>query len=285
MNEPGTNNRPSAARGLCLLFLCISSNATAGQYPLWEAGAGIGLLSIPDYRGADEQRVYALPVPYFIYRGDRFRVDRDKLRGLLLRNRNWEFTVSASAGVPVRSNDNDAREDMPDLDPTVELGPQINVTLAGSRDADYQLDLRMPLRQVWGVDWPHLHSVGRVFSPVLNYDLRDRWPGRGWRLGLQVGPQFADGDYMRYYYGVDEQFSRPDRSVYSPSSGYAGVQSTVSLSRRFDSYWVGVFARVTDLHGAAIADSPLVRRKTNLIGGLGLIRVFGRSSKRVEAEQ
>lgn len=267
------------------LLLCISSTAIAGQYPLWEIGAGVGLLNIPDYRGSDEQRGYALPIPYLIYRGERLRVDRDKLRGLLLQGQNWEFTISASAGVPVKSEDNAARLGMPNLDPTVELGPQINITLAGSRDTAYQLDLRLPLRQVWAVDWPHLHSVGRIFSPVLNFDLRNRWPGPGWRLGLQAGPQFADSDYHRYYYGVDPDFSSTDRPAYSAAGGYGGLQGTVSLSRRFDSFWVGSFLRVTNLNGASIEDSPLVRRKTNLMGGVGVSWVFGRSSTRTEADE
>ena len=274
----------SAGYVLSLLF-CISGAAGAGQYPLWEIGAGVGLLSIPDYRGSDEQRFYTLPIPYLIYRGERLRVDRDKLRGLLLQGENWEFTISASAGVPVKSDDNDARRGMPNLDPTVELGPQINITLAGNREAAYQLDLRLPLRQVWAVDWPHPHSVGRIFNPVLNFDLRDRWPGPGWRLGLQAGPQFADGDYHSYYYGVDPVYSRADRPAYSAEGGYGGLQGTVSLSRRFDNFWVGAFLRTTDLHGAIIEDSPLVRQETNLMGGLGVSWIFGRSSTRVEADE
>jgi len=193
--------------------------------------------------------------------------------------------ISANAGVPVKSNNNDARRGMPNLDPTVELGPQINITLAGSRGADYQLDLQLPVRQVWAVDWPQLHSVGRIFSPMLNLDVRNRWPGQGWRLGLQAGPQFADSDYHGYYYGVDPTYSRPDRPAYSASGGYGGMQGTVSLSRRFDNFWVGAFFRATDLHGAVIDDSPLVRQKTNLMGGLGVSWIFSHSSSFVETNE
>ncbi|MDT8388844.1 MAG: MipA/OmpV family protein [Thiogranum sp.] len=284
MNEAGSVSNQVAFYVACWLF-CTSGVAGARDYPLWEAGAGVGFLSIPDYRGAEEQREYALPIPYLIYRGERLRVDREKVRGLLLETQRWELNISAGAGVPVNSNDNAARKGMPDLHPTVELGPQINITLAGSRDSAYQLDLRLPVRQVWAVDWPGLRSVGRVFSPVLNYDLRNRWLGPRLRLGLQAGPIFADGDYHRYYYQVDPAFSRADRPAYSAGGGYAGSQGTISLSQRFDGYWVGAFVRVSDLHGAVIEDSPLVRQKTNLFGGVAVSRVFGRSAKRVEAEE
>jgi hypothetical protein len=37
--------------------------------PLWEVGAGVGVLNLPDYRGAESRSNYVLPVPYFIYRG------------------------------------------------------------------------------------------------------------------------------------------------------------------------------------------------------------------------
>jgi len=284
MVDSGPMSRRFAGYALCFLF-CTGGSAIAEQKPLWELGAGVGLLSIPDYRGSDEQRFYALPIPYLVYRGKILRVDRDKLRGLLLHGERWEFAISANAGVPVKSDNNDARRGMPNLDPTVELGPQINITLAGSRDADYQLDLQLPVRQVWAVDWPQLHSVGKIFSPVLNLDVRNRWPGQGWRLGLQAGPQFADRDYHSYYYGVDPAYSRPDRPAYSASGGYGGMQGTVSLSRRFDNFWVGAFFRATDLHGAVIDDSPLVRQKTNLMGGLGVSWIFSHSSSLVETNE
>lgn len=271
-----------ATYALCVM-LASSGKVLAGDYPLWEVGAGVGVLSFPDYRGSDEQRSYVLPLPYLIYRGERLRVDRDKLRGLLLQGERWEFNISANAGVPVDSDDNDARSGMPDLDPTVELGPQLNVTLAGGRSGAYQLDLRLPVRQVWGLDWPDMNRVGLLFTPTLNLDLRNSWPGSGWRTGLQLGLQYADNDYHDYYYGVAPVYSRADRPAYSASGGYGGLQSTLSLSRRFDDFWVGAFVRATDLHGTRIEDSPLVRRDTNLMGGVGISWIFGRSSTRVEA--
>lgn len=272
-------------RACCIfsLWFAVSGSLPAAEYPLWEIGAGVGVLSFPDYRGSDKQRSYVLPLPYLVYRGERLRVDRDKLRGLLLSGDNWEFNLSANAGVPVKSDDSDARTGMPDLDPTVELGPQLNVTLAGGRRDTYQLDLRLPVRQVWALDWPDLNGVGWLFTPTLNLDLRNSWPGPGWRTGLQLGLQYADSDYHDYYYGVAPVYARVDRPVYNTSGGYGSLQGTLSLSRRFDTFWVGTFVRATDLHGSSIEDSPLVRRKTNLMGGVAISWILGRSATRVEA--
>ena len=57
--------------------------AVAEEEPLWEAGLGVGALSFPDYRGSDERQLYPVPVPYFVYRGDFFKADRDGVRGEL----------------------------------------------------------------------------------------------------------------------------------------------------------------------------------------------------------
>jgi hypothetical protein len=42
-----------------------------------------------------------LPIPYFIYRGDFLKIDRQRIRGLFLKSRYAEFDVSVNA-VPVR---------------------------------------------------------------------------------------------------------------------------------------------------------------------------------------
>ena len=58
----------------------LAEKSEAGQLPLWEAAVGLVGFSFPDYRGSDETRFYALPFPYFIYRGDVFKMDRDRVR-------------------------------------------------------------------------------------------------------------------------------------------------------------------------------------------------------------
>ncbi len=57
-----------------------------------------------------------------------------------------------------------------------------------------------------------------------------------------------------------------------------------SLSKRFPKYWVGAYVRYDMLSGAAFDDSPLVRRKSYLAGGIGIAWMLGESKKRVESE-
>jgi outer membrane scaffolding protein for murein synthesis (MipA/OmpV family) len=61
--------------GLCLAF--AAQTLAAAERPLWEAGIGITALQFPDYRGSDENGTYPVPFPYFVYRGEFVRADRD----------------------------------------------------------------------------------------------------------------------------------------------------------------------------------------------------------------
>ena len=109
--------RLALAAALCV----VAGIACAEERPLWELGAGGFAFAQPDYRGADEGRGYVLPIPYVAYRGDRFRVDREGIRGLLFESDRVEFDLSLFATPPVKSNDNTARAGMNDLDPTIEI--------------------------------------------------------------------------------------------------------------------------------------------------------------------
>ena len=69
--------------GLAVLVPVFSlpNIAAAAEKPLWELGVGLAFLQLPDYRGSDENRLYLLPYPYFIYRGDIVQVDQERVSG------------------------------------------------------------------------------------------------------------------------------------------------------------------------------------------------------------
>ncbi|GEM_PF-3538551 len=77
--------------------LAFGSLAHAEKLPLWEAGFGIAPVTFPDYRGANQQSAYVLPFPYFIYRGDRFKVDRSGPRSVLFENERLQLDLSINA--------------------------------------------------------------------------------------------------------------------------------------------------------------------------------------------
>lgn len=277
-----TTSRLLAAAVLGLLVVPLAH--AQRQLPLWEAGVGVAGLTLPDYRGSDERTNYVFPLPYFIYRGEFFKLDRDGAQGILFKRRGVELDISLNIGNPVKSDKNAARQDMPDLNPTFEIGPRLLVDLVGSRFEKFQLQFQLPVRTVTEIDWPHLRHVGWLANPLLNADFRDIRTS-GWDLGMQAGPLFADRSYHQYYYQVDPQFARPDRPAYEAKGGYSGTQFSVGLSKRFDKWWVGGFVRYYDLHGAEFEDSPLVKQRSALLAGFGVAYIFAASGTRVLAER
>jgi len=269
-----------AASGLLLSAPVLALD----EYPLWEAGVGIGALSLPDYRGADERTHYVFPLPYFIYRGEFLRVDREGAQTLLYRGPRAKFDLSLSAANPAKSDENRAREGMRDLNPTFEVGPRFTYRLAGAPHADYELTFQLPVRTVAEVDWPHVRHVGWLTNPLLNLDIRNV-AGTAWNMGIQTGPVFATRSYHEYYYGVDPQYARAGRPAYEADGGYSGTQVSVGGSRRYKKWWMGAFVRYYDLHGSAMADSPLVKRKNSLFAGLGFAYIFAESSRKVLADR
>ena len=94
--------RRRAPLGACGAVLALlATSAQAEEKPLWEFGLGVGALDFPDYRGSDETQVYPVPVPYFVYRGQFLKADRDGLRGKLFDREYVELSLSVNATIPV----------------------------------------------------------------------------------------------------------------------------------------------------------------------------------------
>jgi MipA family protein len=255
----------------------------AEQKPLWEFGLGGGVLAFPDYRGSDEMQLYPVPWPYFVYRGPFLKADRDGLRGELFDREYAEFSLSVSATIPVNSEDNAARRGMPDLKPTFEIGPSLELHLWHTADREVKLDLVMPLRVPITIE-SSPRSLQWVFAPRLNIDF-DNVGGRdGWDFGAGVGPVFAADRFHEYFYSVPARFATPDRPEYHADGGYSGMHALAALSKRFPKYWVGAFLRYDWLGGAQFEDSPLVRRRNYLAGGIGIAWMIGESKRKVEEE-
>ncbi len=253
-----------------------------GEKPLWEAGAGAAVLDFPDYRGANERHTLVLPFPYLVYRGDFLKADKDSVRGQFYKDDRFDLHLSVNGSIPVESEDNSARRGMPDLDPTLEIGPNLTVNL--KRTDTMHLNLRFPVRAVIATDLSHVHDEGWVFQPQINVDYYDLFPGPGWNLGFAAGPLFGNRRYHNYFYGVAPQFATADRPAYEAPAGYAGLQAIAALSKRYESFWVGGFVRADTLSGAVFDSSPLVKDKQNYSVGFAVAWIFSRSSKMVVAD-
>jgi MipA family protein len=258
-------------------FLAALSLAAHGEdLPLWEAGLGLAGLGAPDYRGSAKRSTYLVPVPVFVYRGDILQIDRERMRGLIFRYDAVELDLSVAGSVPVRSEDNPAREGMPDLDPILELGTSLNLRLVNSQNRT--LKLRIPVRAQIASDFHSIHSAGVVTNPNLNLDVR---MDDGWRMGFVAGALFASRRNHGYYYDVAPEFAREGRPAYQAPGGYSGAQFIVALSRRFGAYFIGGFVKQDVLRGAAFQSSPLVQRLNGTSVGIALTWTFAKSARLV----
>ena len=255
--------------------------AGAVEKPLWEIGLGLAGVHFPDYRGSDQSNFYLLPLPYIAYRGKLLRADSDGARAILFAGKRVTVDISVSASVPTRSQHNDARQGMPDLAGTFEIGPNLNVELWQSADRRMKFEFRVPLRQAITLQ-SHPKSAGLTLSPNINADVRD-FIG-GFKLGALIGPLFGNQRQHQYFYGVAPEFATPERPAYDAPGGYSGWRAIAALSRRYGNLYVGGFVRHDDLRGASYAASPLVRSERAFTAGFGMSWIFAASNERVVAD-
>lgn len=256
---------------LPFVFLLMFTPAHAAPPALWEMGLGVGAVSFPDYRGSDQQKTFVLPVPYFIYRGEHFSVDRRGIRGRVFSAQGMTINLSADVGVPASSKDGDARQGMPDLNLALHIGPSLEFSL--SETATAAVKLKLPAQYVIPLDLSSARGAGWFFFPHVNYI-----HSAAWSFGAAFGPLFGTRSYHEYYYGVSPQYANPERPNYQADAGYSGTRLSMTLSRRFDHQWFGAFIRYEYLGGAAYRDSPLMRRNHSVVAGIGVSWIFLHSS-------
>lgn len=264
-----------------LAGLTLGRASLAEPLPLWEVGAGVGVLALPDYRGSDETATYVLPVPYFVYRGEYLKADRGSLRAELFDNDRIEANLSLNATVPVHSKNNQARRGMPDLKPTVELGGDVSLALWNSMDSRMKLHFRAPLRTAITIE-SSPKQIGWLFAPNLNLNIVDPGGFSGWKMNMLAGPLFQSRKYNDHFYSVSSSQALPDRPAYDAKGGYSGAQLTMTLSKRYRRHWVGGFLRYDNLTGSVFDESPLVRDRNAVSAGVAVSWIFGKSSQLVE---
>jgi MipA family protein len=266
-------NRAKQTIGAILLSLpMVSATADDGSdeqglgLPLWELGIGAAVYNQPNYPGSDVRSTTGSPFPYLVYRGERLRIDRS-LQGILFETQRLKFDVVAGANPLVKSESSDARQGMPDLDPTVSVGPRLNLMLSAP-GLPYNVWGRLAARAVFSVDtsgWD-IRQQGWVLDTSVRY--QRPLQGEKLRLSLEADVAFASQAYAGYYYDVAPAFATPSRPPYTAGSGYAGASLAAGLDGRWRRWRWSIYAAYENLDGTAFADSPLVESKNDFRVGL-----------------
>lgn len=271
--------------GAVALATLVSSPVTAKELPLWEIGGGGTALALPDYRGSDEYHGYVLPFPYLVYRGETFKVDRQRARAMLFNSRDVELDLSVNASVPVRSSRNEARRGMQNLDPVWELGPSLKWTLYRSANRSSDLSFRLPVRAAVASNFSRVNGAGFTATPTIGMDWRDVRVGTSpdWNFSALASVLYATRAYHDYIYSVAPQYATTTRAAYTAPGGYGGWQMTGTFAKRFGRMWAGGFVRYDNVANAAFDGSPLIRTRANASAGIALSWVFYESPTKVEA--
>jgi MipA family protein len=264
---------------LLLIFIMICPMASAEDLPLWELGIGFAAAQLPDYRGAEESKSYLFPTPYVVYRGDILKAEGARIKGQIFESNRFKLDISLSGSLPVNSDDNQARSNMPDLDLTGEIGPSLELNIW--KNVPDSLWLKIPLRSVLSVDRSNLAYRGLILAPSFQYDWEVDLMG-WWKMSLSLGPIFATRRYHEYFYEVDAPYATQGRHEYHPGGGYSGTTTSLGLQKHYHDFWIGAYARYDRLSDAAFEESPLVKSKDYLSAGVIMTWFFAKSGTLVK---
>lgn len=256
------------------------------EKPLWEAGITGVALALPHYVGSDEYYTFALPLPYFVYRGELFQSDRDGVRGLFFKSDRFETDISFGGNLPVSSENNDARKDMPELDTLAEAGPALRYYFHRRGKLDH-LYLQAAWRGAFSVEFNGGLDIDTDWRGQ-RYTLDLKFKNESWleendvSVYLSAGISYADDILNGYFYDVPTQFVTPDRGHYNADAGYAGFYLSAAIYKNLsERVALGGYLSWRNINGAVFEESPLVRTKNNFYASVVLIWKFARSEESV----
>lgn len=243
--------------------------------PLWEFGAGGAAISTNNYPASSERNFIAAAAPYLVYRGDVFRVgDGNGIRAVVVDKSDFEIDLSFGGALSANSEDNTAREGMPELDYLFEIGPQLiykvrDISFDGGGKA--RIKARFQTRAVFSTDFSRIDQRGYVIEPELSYQQRGVL-FKDTSLRLAFSMTFASEKLQDYFYQVDSSFESDTRAQYNAKGGYLGSAVSFGLSFPIMESMRGFIGGQVQYHkGAANEHSPLYEDDVTYSTGLGFV--------------
>jgi outer membrane scaffolding protein for murein synthesis (MipA/OmpV family) len=257
------------------LPVCSAAQDLAAP-PLWEIGAVGVAISQQAYPGAVERVNKGIALPFLVYRGEYFRVDRGSAGIRTLKTDAVEVDVGVAGSLGAKSDAIEARRGMPNLGMLAEFGPRLRWNLgAGPGQGNWRAEF--PVRGVFDLNNGLAHK-GTAFEPELIFERR----GQGdWNYSTGLGAVWGDRQLAETFYGVAPVYATPARFAYRAEGGLFAWRLSASLSRKLTpNLRLFGFARADLLSGSANGSSPLVERKTGTSLGLVLAYTWKQSERR-----
>jgi outer membrane protein len=265
---------PKYAACLFMGILFFRGSLAADQTDELEWGGGIVTLRINHYRGSNQFKNYYIPSPYFSYKSETLEAEPSFVRGVLFKNDFLTIKLSLMLGLSVESEENRAREGMPDLGYLFEAGPMIILNIWQSKSRKHQLTFESPIRQVFATDFTYVEPVGIFGVPFLNFISFPQKYTLGWRSEFSVALMYGNKSYHDYFYTVEARYEKNNRPEYHARGGYSGIQLAWILNKKIGRILLIPFIRYDNLKYAVFEDSPLVITQHYFAFGLGSFFIF-----------
>lgn len=246
--------------------------------PLYEFGVIGGAAYVPDYPASDQGRARYLAFPQVRYRGLRLRSDEeDSMKARILHNPVYGFDLSGGGAFSAKSDKNDARKGMDDLDWLGELGPRFYIFLV--RSERLWVRLFFPVRFAFSTDLTSATYQGLVFAPAFNtrYYFDD---SKFNSIIFNLSRAHTTHQIQEFYFQVERKDVTPDRPQYDAKSGY--LSSTAALAYIYEKEQIGIYGGfgASSFKGAANAGSPLYRTDYTYSAFIGFSYLFYQSEER-----
>ena len=275
--KPATTPTLAALLAFVLTGACAQSEpATPAGLPLWEVGVLGVAVSQQAYPGASQQRTGVGVLPYFIYRGEWLRVERDTLGVRAVETPRYKLDIGFSGSLGSSAANLTARQGMPNLGTLVEFGPRLRVELTPAEQRTYgRWRLDLPVRGVFDLS-DRLKHRGVGFEPKL---VLDRRLNPRLTYSASVSTLIGDQRLNDTFYGVNPAYATATRPAYQARSGLVALRAGVSAQYHINPDWqLFTYARVESVAGAANRQSPLIQRGTGPTVGIGLNHTLTRSA-------
>jgi hypothetical protein len=234
-------------------------------------GVAFGTGWVQDYPGSESGRMRYLAIP--TYKSKSLSIDQqDNVKGDLLERDRFQLSMSFIFLFPTDSGNIAIRAGMPDLDWTLQLGPELRIELF---HYDYHtMYLRLPVRFVHTTDFSHrFEYLEWNFAPGFRnvFDFGDKYGEFITRLELD----YASEKYNEMFFEVAPEFATTSRPAYNATEGL--VQYIVGVNYSYYDFFpwtIFAGANAYFLNDSENRLSPLVRKKANYSIFAGLIHYF-----------
>lgn len=275
------------------LVIGFSLPVKSEEVPLWEIDGNLSAISLDAYPGSSYNRTIVFPFPNFRLNSPYLQSSGGGVNARILNSEKLDIGLSMSGSLPTKNKHLEVRQErnMPDLDPTIEVG--LGLKYVPFRDDNWEFKSQLPLRKSTGLAYEDQDELWRIHKPVdLGWTLSPRVTLTRFfqvddvrhEIDFEVGSMLATQQNMNYFYGVESQFALPGESAFDAERGLVNNWVELGWVRKRERWRFSISAEYQDMHSAKNKLSPLFEEKDSWFGFIILTYTFAESNLMVEQD-